>query len=320
MNGEYKILSGSSNEELAIEICNYLKVKLTPMKRTRFKDGEIYVQIEENIRGCDVYIVQSLSTPVNDHLMELLLIMDACRRASAKRINLVIPYYGYARQDRKNKPRVPISAAVVAIVLEAVGLDKLIALDLHCGQIQGFFKVPVDNLNGAKVLVEYCSQIKNLDNCCIVSPDAGGVERSLNFRKYFAEQNKDLKLSTAMMSKHREKSNEVETMELVGNVEDKDCIIIDDMIDTAGTLCFAAKILKEHGAKRVFACASHALLNGDALENINKSELENVIVIDSIKPTKEKLENKKIKYVTCSKLLGEAIRRNHNEESISSIF
>jgi len=320
MNGEFRVLSGSSNEPLAEDICKYLDHKITPMKRSRFKDGEIYVQIEENIRGCDLYIIQSLSTPVNDHIMELLLIMDACRRASAKRINLVVPYYGYARQDRKNKPRVAISAAVVAMILEAVGLDKLIALDLHCGQIQGFFKVPVDNLNGSKVLVEYCNKIKDLSNVCIVSPDAGGVERSLNFRKYFSEKNKEVKLSTAMMSKHREKSNEVETMELVGVVDGLDCIIVDDMIDTAGTLCFAAKILKQHGAKRVFAAATHALLNGEAISNIENSELELVIVIDSIKPSKEKLQCKRIVYVSCSNLLGEAIRRNHNEESISSIF
>jgi len=223
--------------------------------------------------------------------------------------------------EKKTKPRVPISAAVVAIILESVGLDKLICLDLHCSQIQGFFKVAVDNLNGAKVLVEYCTKnIKDLDNVCVISPDAGGVERALSFRKYLDQGNKELKLSSAMMSKHREKSNEIETMELVGHVEEKDCIIVDDMIDTAGTLCLCAKILKEHGAKRIFACASHALLNGDALKNINESELQNVIVLDSIKPTKEKLECKKITYVSCNKLLGEAIRRNHNEESISSIF
>jgi len=288
MNGEIRLLSGSSNEPLANDIASYLDIKLTPMKRERFKDGEIFVQVEQNIRGCDCYIIQSLSTPVNDHIMELLLIIDTCRRASAKRIIAVTPYYGYARQDRKNKPRVPISAAVVAMILECVGLDKLVAVDLHCGQIQGFFKIPVDNLAGAKTLMQYFSQtFKDLKDVCVVSPDAGGVERALNFRKYLAESS-ELKLSSAMMSKHREKSNEVETMELVGHVDGKDCVIVDDMIDTAGTLSFCAKILKDHGAGRIFACASHALLNGKAIENIEDSVLEDVIVLNSILPTKEK--------------------------------
>jgi len=315
-----KVLSGSSNPELAHEVAQALGIELSKVKINKFVDGEIGLQIEENVRGADLYIVQSTSTPVNDNLMELLLIIDAARRASAQTINCVIPYYGYARQDRKNKPRVPISAALVAELLEAAGANRVLACDLHCGQIQGFFRIPVDNLPAKTVLAEkVLKTVKDLSNICVVSPDAGGAERAYEFRKTLLSLDKDLKIEMAMMNKHREEANKVASMELVGTVKDCDAILFDDMIDTAGTLCKAADILKENGAKRVFACATHALLNSPASSNILKSSLSIVFVTNSIVISKEK-QTEKIVVCSIAKVISEAIRRVHNNESVSILF
>eukprot|EP01080_Neovahlkampfia_damariscottae_P005071 gene5071-8671_t len=319
-NGELKILCGTSNEPLAKEISEYLGHSLIKRKINRFKDGEIGVQIEENVRGADLYLIQSLSPPVNDFVMEMLILIDALKRANVKRVVCVVPYYGYARQDRKNKPRVPISAAMLAKLIETAGADKVIAMDLHAGQIQGFFRIPTDNLAGQFTLVDvFTRKVKDLKNVCVVSPDAGGVERAYSFRKALKDVETDLEVSMAMMNKHREEANVVATMELVGKVKDMDCVIVDDMVDTAGTLCKAAEVLKENGAKRVFACISHGLLNEPATERIDSSPIESILITNSINLPKEKL-TKKIVVCSVAKLLGEAIRRVHNDESISSLF
>jgi len=253
--------------------------------------------------------------------MELFILMDAIRRASPHRITCVIPYYGYARQDRKNKPRVPISAALVAQLLEAAGADKVMAVDLHCGQIQGFFRIPVDNLPGQIVLAQGLlkKNITDLKNPVIVSPDAGGVERAYNFRKTLFMLEPSLKLEMAMLNKHREEANKIESMELVGTVKGMDAIVIDDMIDTAGTLVRASKVLKENGANRIICCATHGLLNDPATSIILDSPIEKVIITNSIKLNKEKLSSKIIQ-VSIFKVIGEAIRRIHNDESVSHIF
>eukprot|EP01080_Neovahlkampfia_damariscottae_P005069 gene5069-8669_t len=318
--GKLKVISGTSNPDLAAGVAQILSTELTDIKINRFKDGEIGLQILENVRGADLYIIQSLSTPVNDHLMELFLIIDAAQRASAKTINCVIPYYGYARQDRKNKPRVPISAALVAQLLEGAGAHRVLAMDLHCGQIQGFFRIPSDNLQAKNALGDKIMRtVKDLKNICVVSPDAGGVERAYGFRKTLLELDKNLKIDMAMMNKHREEANKVATMELVGKVDGCDCILFDDMIDTAGTLCKAAELLKESGARRVFACATHALLNEPATKNILDSPIELVFVTNTVKLPIEK-QTKKIVQVSIAKVLSEAIRRVHNHESVSSLF
>jgi ribose-phosphate pyrophosphokinase len=319
MSKELKIISGSSNPPLAKDIVSHLGIELAKIKINKFKDGEIGIQIEENVRGTDLYIIQSMSTPVNDHLMELLLIVDAARRASAKSISCVIPYYGYARQDRKNKPRVPISAALVAELLEAAGANRVLACDLHCGQIQGFFRIPVDNLPGKNVLAEkVLKSIKDLSiDTTIVSPDAGGVERALEFRKTLLSLDGSFKFEVAMMNKHREEANKIATMELVGDVQDRDVILYDDMIDTAGTLTQAAQILKEKGAKRVFACATHALLNDPATQLLMDSPIELLFVTNTIGLKKEM---KKIIVCSMGKTIAEAVRRVHNCESVSTLF
>lgn len=293
------------------------------VKINRFIDGEISVQIEENTRGTDLYIVQSLSTPVNDHLMELLLLIDAARRASAKSITCVIPYYGYARQDRKNKPRVPISAALVAELLESAGATQVITCDLHCGQIEGFFRIPTDDIRGKNVLADkFLRTVKDLTNVCVVSPDAGGMERAISFRKTLANLDQSFKLDIAMMNKHRERPNEIETMELVGSVDGADAIIFDDMIDTAGTLCQAARILKENGAKRVYACITHALLNDPATKRILESQIEILFVTNTVTIKEEKIQALGKKLVVCcmGSTISECIRRIHNNESVSNMF
>lgn len=321
MSKEFKIISGSSNPLLAQEIAQNLGVELAKVKIQKFVDGEIGIQILENVRGTDLYIIQSLSTPVNDNLMELFLLIDAARRASAKTINCVIPYYGYARQDRKTKPRVPISAALVAELLEAAGCNRVLACDLHCGQIQGFFRIPVDNLPGKVVLAEKVLRtIKDLSSTTtIVSPDAGGVERALEFRKVLLGIDPSFKLEVAMMNKHREEANKVASMELVGSVKDCDAILFDDMIDTAGTLCKAAQVLKDNGAKRVFACATHALLNDPATRNIMDSQIDLLFVTNTVVISESK-RTKKIVVCSIGKTLSEAIRRVHHCESVSCLF
>ncbi|KAL0477879.1 ribose-phosphate pyrophosphokinase [Acrasis kona] len=319
MSYTLKLFSGTANPDLSEQVSKQLGISVSTMGITRFVDGEVGVQILENVRGCDIFIVQSTCTPVNDNLMELALITDAMRRASAKRITAVIPYYGYARQDRKTKPRVPISAALVARLVESAGCDRVLSIDLHCGQIQGFFKIPVDNLMAKPVLVqEIMSRLRDLENVCIVSPDAGGAERADSFRHDF-NRSFDYNAGMAVMNKKRVEANKIERMELVGNVQGCDCIIVDDMIDTAGTLCTAAKVLMENGAKRVFACATHALLNGRGVKNIEESVIEKVIVTNTVPQNKDKT-HEKIIYVSVARILSEAIRRVHNEESISILF
>ncbi|KAL9647853.1 hypothetical protein ABK040_008127 [Willaertia magna] len=328
MGFNLKIVGGSSNPELAARVAQFLGVGLTDTMINKFADSEIGVQIMENVRGSDVYIIQSTCTPVNDHFMELCLIIDALKRASANRITTVIPYYGYARQDRKTKPRVPISAALVSRLLESAGADRVLSVDLHCGQIQGFFNIPVDNLHAKPVIVQSFYQKiileehllnDSYEGLVVVSPDAGGAERADNFRSALNEKDKRLAATMAVMNKKRVEANKVATMELVGNVEGKNCVIIDDMIDTAGTLVLCAQLLKEHGAKRIFAAATHALLNGSGVKRIEESPIEKVIVTNTVPLSKEK-EHPKIHQVCVGQLIGEAIRRVHNEESVSSLF
>jgi ribose-phosphate pyrophosphokinase len=307
-----KIFSGNSNGNLANEIADVLDIPLGNATVSTFSDGEITVHIDENVRGSDVYVVQSTCTPVNNNLMELLLMVDALKRASAKRITAVMPYYGYARQDRKAQPRVPISARLVADLLTATGIGRVLTVDLHAGQIQGFFNIPVDHLYASPVLSEYVKQ-KYANDVVVVSPDAGGVERARAFAKR-------LNASLAIIDKRREKANVSQVMHVIGDVSDKNAILFDDMIDTAGTITQAAAALKENGAKRVIAACSHAVLSGPALDRINDSVLEDVIVTNTI-PMEEKQKHcSKLTVLSVAKLLGEAIKRIHEESSVSSLF
>lgn len=314
------IFSGNANRELAKDISEYLGVDKAKMQVGRFADGECKIRINENIRGKDVYIIQPTCPPVNENLMELLLMISTMRRSSAKRITAVIPYYGYARQDRKMRARVPISAADVAKLLESMGVDRVVAIDLHCGQIQGFFSpnVPVDNLDGGYVGVQYFG-IKDLETPCVVSPDAGGVYRAKKFRDDL-QRLTDSDIPMAMIVKQREKANAVSRMDLVGSVEGKDCILVDDMIDTAGTLCKAAAELKKAGARRVYAFASHGLFSGPANTRISESGLDEVVVANTIPLDDNTAQNPKITQVSVAPLLGEAIARIHAKTSVSSLF
>ncbi|PYN81028.1 MAG: phosphoribosylpyrophosphate synthetase [Candidatus Rokuibacteriota bacterium] len=270
---ELKLFSGNANRALAEEIAQYLRVPVSDAEVTRFSDGEIYVQVNENVRGADVFLVQPTCPPVNDTLMELLIMVDAMRRASARRITAVLPYYGYARQDRKVQPRVPISAKLVADLLEAAGIDRLLALDLHAGQIQGFFSVPVDHLFAAPVIIDYLGK-KDLRDPVIVSPDAGGVERARAIAKR-------LNASLAIIDKRREGPGSAMAMHLIGDVRGKDAVVIDDMIDTAGTLIQAVTALEREGARRILACGVHAVLSGPAVDRIGTSPLEEIVVTNS---------------------------------------
>lgn len=311
MSYELLLISGNSNKPLAEEIGKYLNQKLADVTLKKFSDGEISVKINENIRGKDVFIIQPTSAPANDHIMELLLTLDAVRRASAKRITAVIPYYGYGRQDRKSEPRVPISARLVADILQVTSLDRIITVDLHSDQIQGFFHIPVDNLYAAPVFIQHLRE-KHFQNPIVVSPDTGGVERA----RYLA---KHINAGLAIIDKRRPQPNVAEIMHVIGDVEGKECILYDDMIDTAGTITKAAKALKENGAKTVIACATHPVLSGPAIERLENSELDEVIFTNTIYlPESKKI--KKIKILSIADLIGEAIRRIHNEESVSSLF
>ena len=309
------LFSGSSNTALAAKIAEKLGTTLGELQTRRFSDGEIFVEIKENVRGRDVYIIQSTCAPVNDNLMELLVIVDALKRASVNSITTVIPYYGYARQDRKVAPRTPITAKLVADLLTAAGTSRVVSMDLHAGQIQGFFNIPFDNLFASPVQHEYikeqfgalCSDI------VFVSPDAGGVERARAFAKR-------LDASVAMIDKRRTGPNVAKAMNLVGNVEGKVAIILDDMIDTAGTLTEAAGAVKQHGATKVYALATHAVLSGPAVERIANSNLEKVILTDSIPLGPEARKCDKIVILSVSSILAEAIRRIHNYDSVSSLF
>ncbi|HUU50054.1 MAG TPA: ribose-phosphate pyrophosphokinase [Nitrospinota bacterium] len=307
-----KIFSGRASEELSEEISKYLKIPLGDILITDFSDGEIYVQIQENIRGADVFVIQSTCNPGNSNLMELLIMIDAMRRASAERITAVIPYYGYARQDRKVQPRVPITAKLVANLLTAVGTDRVLAIDLHAGQIQGFFDIPVDHLFASPDIIDYIKK-KKIKNAVVVSPDAGGVERARAFAKR-------VNASLSIIDKRREEKNVSKVMNIIGDVKDKNVLLIDDMVDTAGTLVESVKALRDNGAKDIYACCTHAVLSGSAIERISKSFLKELIVTNTIPLRKEGRNNKKIKVLSVAKLLGEAIIRIHNGASVSSLF
>jgi ribose-phosphate pyrophosphokinase len=313
MINKIRIFSGNSNQSLAEKICVNLKVPLGQAKVRNFSDGEIMVEIGENVRGRDIYVIQSTCCPTNNNLMELLIMMDALKRASAATITAVIPYYGYARQDRKAAPRTPITSKLVADLITTAGADRVVTVDLHAGQIQGFFNIPVDNLYAAPVILEHLHQRFPNNNIVMVSPDAGGTERARAFAKR-------LGCTLAVIDKRRTGPNVAEVMHLIGDVRDKAAIILDDMIDTAGTLTQAAKALKEHGAKSIYACATHGVLSGPAIDRINASDIEGVLITDTI-PLGEKAERTtKIKVMSVAELLAEAIRRIHEDESVSSLF
>jgi len=305
----YMIFSGTANEELAKAISKYLDIPLSNAIINRFSDGEINVQISESVRGKDVYIIQPTCAPANANLMELLIMVDALKRSSAQSITAVMPYFGYARQDRKAAPRVPITAKLVANMIEAAGITRVVTIDLHAAQIQGFFDIPVDNLYGANLFLDYIKS-KNFKNPIVASPDIGGVARA----RYFAQK---LGLDMVIVDKRRQKANVAEVMNIIGDVKGKDVILIDDMIDTAGTMVKGAKALKENGATSVMACCTHPVLSGPAYERIENGALDELVVSDTI-PLKK--ESKVIKVLSTGKLLGEVIRRIHNNESVNSLF
>ena len=307
-----KLFAGNANPELARAICKNLGVDLSAAEVRRFSDGEIFVEIGENVRGCDVFVIEPTCPPVNDHLMELVIMVDALRRASARRITAVVPYYGYARQDRKVAPRVPITAKVVAEMMMAVGVRRVLAMDLHAAQIQGFFNIPVDHLYAAPVLVKYIRE-ELRDNIIMVSPDAGGVERT---RAYAKRLDADL----AIIDKRRERANVAQAMSVIGDVKGKTCIMLDDMVDTAGTLCAAAEILMKSGAKEVYACCSHGVLSGPAIDRLEKSQIKKLVVTDSIPLRGTAIDCQKIQVLSVAGLLGEAIKRIHLDDSVSSLF
>jgi ribose-phosphate pyrophosphokinase len=312
MSYELKLFSGNANRPLAEEIAQHLRMRLGDADVSRFSDGEVYVQINENVRGQDVFVIQPTCPPVNDTLMELLVMMDAFKRASARRITAVLPYYGYGRQDRKVMPRVPITAKLVADLITAAGCHRLLAVDLHAGQIQGFFNIPVDHLFAAPpVIVDYLAK-KDLQDLVLVSPDAGGVERARAIAKR-------LSAGLAIIDKRRDGPNVANFMYLIGEVKNKDVVVIDDMIDTAGTLIQAVEAVKREGARRVLACAVHGVLSGPALKRIEESPLEEVIVTNSV-PLSPGKASPKLHVLSVAPLLAEAIRRIHDEESVSTLF
>lgn len=307
-----KILTGNSNRDLVRDIAAKLGLDLAKCDVTTFSDGEINVEINETVRGADVFIIQPTHAPVNDNLMELLIMIDACHRASAGRINAVIPYYGYARQDRKTRPREPITAKLVANLLEQAGADRVVLMDLHAGQIQGYFDVPVDHLSAIRILARYFKD-KVDENAVVVSPDLGGVTRAREFANY-------LNLPIAIIEKRRPKPNVSEVMNIIGDVEGKTCILVDDIIDTAGTICQAAKKLEELGATKVYGAASHGVLSGPAIERIMDSCLEEFVITDSIPLPDLPQVREKIKVVSVAELFARAIRIIHNNDSIATIF
>ncbi len=308
-----KIFSGSSNPKLSGKISEYLDLKLGNQILKTFSDGEIRYQILENIRGADVFIIQTASRDVNFHIMELLIMGDAFRRASAGRITAVIPYFGYARQDRKDKPRVPISSRLMADIIEASGFSRVLTIELHAPQIQGFFNIPLDNLTAAPILIEYLKKMKLNDELVIVSPDAGGVERA----RHFAEA---LNVYLAIVDKRRYEPNKAELMHIIGKVKDKVAVIVDDIVDTAGTLTNTVSALIKKGAKKVYAVATHPVLSGPAIERIRNSELEKLITTDTLPLSEEAKKCEKIKVLSIAPLIGEAIRSIHEETSVSRLF
>jgi ribose-phosphate pyrophosphokinase len=307
-----QIFSGNANPELAREICQHLGMDVCRAMVRQFADGETYLQVNENVRGADVFVIQSTCTPVDHNLMELLLFIDALKRSSAERITAVLPYYGYARQDRKDKPRVPISAKLVAALLETAGADRVLTLDLHAAQIQGFFDIPVDHLFASPVMIEYWRAL-NVPDLTVVSPDAGGVERARAFAKR-------LNSPLAIIDKRREEANVAEVMNVVGEVEGRNCILVDDLIDTAGTLVKGAEALMEKGAASVSACATHAVLSGPAVGRIEVSCLKEVVFTNSIPLSETAKGSNKIRSLSVAKLLAEAIRSIHEETSVSVLF
>jgi len=307
------LFTGNANPALATEIAKVLDTPLGEARVSRFSDGETFCEIRENVRGLDTYVIQPTCSPVNDNLMELLIMCDALRRASATSITAVMPYYGYARQDRKVAPRTPITSKLVADLLVSAGVSRVLSVDLHAGQIQGFFNIPLDHLYALPVFLDdYLKSRFNKDSV-FVAPDAGGVERT---RAY----SKRLGASLAIIDKRRERANVSEVMHIIGDVAGKDCIIVDDMIDTAGTLCNAARAVMDGGARSVVACATHGVLSGPAVQRIEESPLEEVVVTNSVLASEEARASKKIKFLSIGRLLGEAIRRIHNSDSVSSLF
>jgi len=307
-----QIFTGNAHPALSREICHHLDMEVGRAMMRTFADGEIYLQIQENVRGADVFIIQPTCTPVESNLMELLLMMDALKRASAERITAVLPYYGYARQDRKDKPRVPISARLVAALLETAGADRVLTVDLHAAQIQGFFDIPVDHLFAAPVMIEYFKSL-NVPDITVVSPDAGGVERARAFAKR-------LNAPLAIIDKRREEANVAEVMNVVGEVAGRHCLLVDDLIDTAGTLVKGADALMEKGAVSVSACATHAVLSGPAVKRIEESCLREVVVTNSIPLSDEKKNSSRIKSLSIANLLAQAIKSIHEETSVSVLF
>ena len=312
MSYDLKLFTGNANRPLTQEIAQYLRVPLADAEVTRFSDGEVFVQVNENVRGADVFVVQPTCPPVNDNLMELLIMIDAFKRASAHRITTVLPYYGYARQDRKVQGRMPISAKLVADLLEAAGVDRVLALDLHAGQIQGFFNVPVDHLFANPVMIDYLRK-KDLKDAVVVSPDAGGVERARAIAKR-------LDAGLAIIDKRRDKPGAAVAMNLIGDVDGRDAVVIDDMIDTAGTLVQAVTAIQREGARRILACGIHPVLSGPAIDRIKASPIEEVVVTNSIPIAADKRAAGRLTVLTVAPLLGEAIRRIHDEESVSTLF
>ena len=311
-NNRLKLFSGSSNRALSREVARYLGTDLGPMVRKHFADGELYVQIQESIRGCDVYLVQPTCHPVNDNLMELLIMIDACHRDSARQITAVVPYYGYARADRKTAGRESITAKLVANLMTQAGAERVLALDLHSAQIQGYFDIPCDHVYGSPVLVEYLAS-KNIEDLVVVSPDVGGVARA----RAFAKMLNDAPL--AIIDKRRQAHNVAEVMNLIGDVDGKTAVLVDDMIDTAGTICEGARVLRKNGAKHVYACATHAVFSPPAIERLSSGLFEEVIVTNTM-PIPEENQFPQLTTLTIANLLGETIWRIHQESSVSSMF
>jgi len=310
--GELKIFSGSAHPELAKDIAEFLGVKTGQARLRRFPDTEVSFQIDENIRGTDVFVIQPTCAPVDEHLMELMIMIDAFRRSSAARITAVLPYYGYARQDRKDKPRVPISAKLVANVLSAAGTHRVLTMDLHKAQIQGFFDIPTDHLFAAPVIVDYLARL-DTKNLTMVAPDAGGAERARAYAKRLGGE-------LAVIDKRRSEDGTAEVMNVIGDVQGRTCIIQDDIVDTAGTITKAAIALQSNGAARVLACAVHGVLSGPAIERIEKSPIDRMIVTDTIPQTRALAASSKIQVLSVARLLGQAIKSIHEETSVSSLF
>ncbi|CCQ52348.1 Ribose-phosphate pyrophosphokinase [Crocosphaera watsonii WH 8502] len=311
-NNRLSLFSGSSNIPLAQEVARYLGMDIGPLIRKRFADGELYIQIQESIRGCDVYLIQPCCNPVNDHFMELLIMIDACRRASARQITAVIPYYGYARADRKTAGRESITAKLVANLIVEAGANRVLAMDLHSAQIQGYFDIPFDHIYSTPVLLDYFAT-KDLSEIVIVSPDVGGVARA----RAFAKKLDDAPL--AIIDKRRQSHNVAEVMNVIGDVKGKTAVLVDDMIDTAGTITEGAKLLREEGARQVYACATHAVFSGPAIERLSSGVLEEVIVTNTI-PIPEEAHFPQLTVLSVANLLGEAIWRIHEDTSVSSMF